>query len=629
MSHRLTRVLLLAVVAALSSSTLAAHAADLMSQTAIDRLGAQRYWEVALDLPGGETVSRATLLDDNLYVLTDSNRVYAVHSLTGVVRWSRQIADPGQTVRGPSHNDNYVFFTTGGTVSVLNRRSGDAAAEPRVLDGVIIEVRHDTATISKGSDHGVRPKDVFKVYKLGDSGEPTGDPIAELQIETTKNRTSKGHLTRLSSSEKAQSGNQVFASVELPLERVKLPFAASCAAVADASRIYVCSANQRFYSLDILGGFQHWQLMAPKTVSATPILRGDDLFYGGQDGHVVSCTKADRVKNWIFETEAPIFADLNVTDKNVFAASSDRSLYCLDRETGKRIWRVRFDTPLSEGPVVSEGRVYQQVPGQGLVVLDLKTGEQLWHRDAGGQFLVQFEDDVLLYGGESIRQIIRLDAKSGRVKDLSDVADVRFAAADRVNQAIILASPRGELLCLRSKKAPYLKPEQLAEVLRSDYKMKISARIDAEKKAAAEAKAAPPAEEKPRIPDWLLEDDFLSSRNTAKPVGGRGLVDTGEPASKDSESAEKPESKKDAADEESAEESEDAEKDESASEDEASEDDGESSDDDADSDDGDDSSDDEAESGDEDSDDDKADDDSSGDEDDDSGDDDSDSGDDE
>jgi len=608
MSKKSIKSSCLAFAALLSVAAWPVLGTDLMPQSSIDRMGAQRYWEASLTLEAGETVLRTALLDDNLYVMTDANRVYAIHALTGVMRWSRIIAEPGQTVRGPAHNDQYVFFTTGGTVTVLNRRSGDAAAEPRSLDGVVIEVRHDSATISKGSDHGVRPKDVLQVYRVGDSGEASGDPIAQLRIETTSNRTSRGRLFRLNSGLKAQSGDHVLAEIELPLERVKLPFAASCAAVADEHRIYVGAANQRFYSLDIIGGFQHWQLMTPKTVTATPVLRGPNLYFAGQDGDVVSCTSADRVRNWVFETEAPIFADLVVTTDSVMAASSDRSLYCLDRVTGKRRWRVRFDTPLNQPPVLSGGRVFQQVPELGLVVLDLAGGEELWKRKAGGQFLCQFEDDILLLVGDSLRQIVRIDAKTGKVRELADVADVRFAEADRESQAIILASANGELLCLRSKKAPYLKPAQLAEVLRNDAKMKITERMDAERKAKADAAAVAPAEEKPRLPEWLLEDDFLSSRNTAKPVGGRGLVDAGEEAPPKAESTAKDESDEDAADEESAENSDDeAESDESEGEDSADEDDESGDDEEADTADEDsdsedeDSSDDEADSEDEDS----------------------------
>lgn len=575
MSNQSIKSSCLAFAALLTVAALPVLGTDLMPQNSIDRMGGQRYWEASLPLAGGETVQRTALLDDNLYVMTDANRVYAIHALTGVMRWSRIIAEPGQTVRGPAHNDQYVFFTTGGSVTLLNRRSGDAAVEPRSIEGVIIEVRHDTATISKGSDHGVRPKDVLQIYRVGDSGEVSGDAIAQLRIETTSGRTSRGRLFRLNSGLKAEAGDHALADIELPLKQVKLPFAASCAAVADEHRIYVGAANQRFYSLDIIGGFQHWQLMTPKTVSATPVLRGPNLYFAGQDGDVVSCTSADRVKNWVFETEAPIFADLVVTVDSVMAASSDRSLYCLDRVTGKRRWRVRFDRPLNQPPVLSGGRVFQQVPELGLVVLDLATGEELWKREAGGQFLCQFEDDVLLLVGDSLRHIVRMDAKSGQVRELADVADVRFAEADRESQAIILANACGELLCLRSKKAPYLKPAQLAEVLRSDAKMKIAERMDAERKAKADAAAVAPAEEKPRLPEWLLEDDFLSSRNTAKPVGGRGLVDAGEDAPKKAESAAKDEADEESAEDESAEDSDDeAASDESEDEDSADEDSG-------------------------------------------------------
>ncbi len=503
-------------------------AGELMSQGNLDRLGLSSRWNLDLAMDGGETVSRLALLDDNLYVLTDQNKVFAVHAPTGILRWSRFLAEPGQSIRGPSHNENHVFFTTGGAVVVLNRRTGDLASEPRSLRGVVIEVRHDTATISIGRAHGVRPDDIFKVVKLNEFGQPAGEPIAELDVNSVQERSAKGRLRRLDSGQRVSSGNRVTAEVALPLEKIDLPFAASSPAVADETRVYVGAANQRFYSLDILGGFQHWQLMTPKTVSASPALFGGQLYFGGQDGRVVCCTRENRVKNWTYETEGPIFADLVVTNERVFVASSDRSLYCLDRVTGERRWRERFDTPLDSAPIVTDKRLYQQVPQAGLFALDVATGEQLWRRPGGGRFLVQIEEDGYLVVEGSPFQVCRLDVATGRQKEAVRAGAVGFVAANQENQLILLASADGQLSCLRSRKAPHLRPEELAEAFRDDRKAGIASKVEADLAAQRAAKAGVAAPQKPRPP--LFEDDWLSSRSTARPVGGRGLVpETTEP----------------------------------------------------------------------------------------------------
>ncbi|MCZ6682794.1 MAG: PQQ-binding-like beta-propeller repeat protein, partial [Planctomycetota bacterium] len=391
-------------------------AADMVSPYTLGYLDMQRFWQGQLPLVSGEQIVRIALLDDNLYALTDGNRAYAVHAHTGVLRWSRAVVDPELTVRGPSHADQFVFFTTPGGVRVLNRSTGEPAGEPRRLRGVVVEVIHDTVEVNIGSLHGVRLGNVLQIHYPGPSSEVSGPGFAQLRITSIQPRRSKGRLAQLKAVRRPRSGDIVAAEVVLPLASVKLPFAASSAAIADNEWIYVGAANQRFYCLNILSGFERWQLRTPRTVAATPVLHGDDLYFAGQDGRVVSCTKKNRVKNWTFQTEGPIFADPLVTDQLVYIASSDRSLYCLDRRTGIPRWRRRFDNPLDQTPTLSDGRVYLSVPQTGLVVLDAAGGKELWRRPVGGEFLMQLGSNAYLWSGSNgIGRIINVvDVKTGK-----------------------------------------------------------------------------------------------------------------------------------------------------------------------------------------------------------------------
>jgi outer membrane protein assembly factor BamB len=498
------------------------YAADFLAEKDLKALGVQRYWHAELPLPHNASLAKIVQLDDTIYAMTDTNVVYAIHAATGIIRWSNIVADPGQAIRGPTHAQQFVFFTTPGTVRVMNRQSGESQGEPRALHGVVIDVVHDTATISIGEAHGVRAGDVFNVMRMGSSGEADKDAIARLQITALEQKKAKGRLTRLDVAKRVMSGDVVMANVVLPLSEVKLPFAASSAAVADETRLFFGAANQRFYSLNIRTGFQNWQLLTPKTVSATPVLQEDELLIAGEDGQVISLTKVDRTKNWSFETEGPIFADLAMDPNRVYVASSDRSLYCLDRKSGHRIWRERFDTPLHEPPVLCKGRLFQPVPQQGLLALDAETGKRLWRREEDARFLAQFDDDAYLLTAPGSARVVKVDPATGKEKCAGEAQCVTLAAASQSEQSIVLATKLGELACLRSEKAPRLTPGQLAEALRNDAKIQALAQAEAQQKAAA-ATSKPAAAEAKTQP-WLVEEDWLTSRSKAKPVGGQGLV---------------------------------------------------------------------------------------------------------
>jgi len=510
-----------------------ASASDLLPARSLERLGARAYWQGQVPLADGETITKSVLLDENLYLLTDSNRVYTVHAATGILRWSSWVADPGQTVRGPTHSGRYVLFTGPGSVKVLERRTGELAGEPRTLRGFIIDVVHDIATISIGELHGVRADDVLNVVRVNADGEVMGEALAQLKITVVGRRQSKGRLIRRSRAIKIQTGDRVRADVVLPLKSVKLPFAASSPAVADDKSLFVGAANQRFYSLDILSGFQHWQITTPRTVSCTPVLRDEDLYFAGQDGRIVSCTKRERLKNWVYKTEGPIFVDFVVDDRFVYVVSADRLLYCLDRKTGRREWRKRFDNSPTQQPRVVQGRVYQQVPNEGLFVLDAQTGETLWREPGGGRFLAQFGKDVYLVREGGSFRLTRVDASSGKRKAAVDVSAVAFAVAGQGDQLIVLVGKQGRMLCLRPKDSPRLRPADLAQVLRDDRKLEVVAQMVAERQAQSEGEARQGAAARsgPNL-DFLDEDDWLTSHDTARPIGGSGLVEVGEePAS--------------------------------------------------------------------------------------------------
>lgn len=610
-----------------------ASAADLMTSDAVDHLAARAFWETSVPLASGDHVVKTVLLDDNLYVLTSRNIAFAIHAATGVIRWTAQVAEPGHSLRGPTHAGMYVLFTGPASVKAYDSATGEPAGEPRELRGVIFEMSHDVATISIGRAHGVRPDDVLSIYR---TREDVGDLSRVLgQFKTTEisERQAKGIVSRSSLTKDIGTGMIVAADVKLPLLSIKLPFAASSPAVGDGYNMIVGGADQRLYSLDLITGFPNWQTTVPKTTSVAPLLIGDKLYYAGRDGMVSAAVlgtgRRDEARSlWKFETEGAIFADMAADAQRLYVASSDRLLYCLDRATGKRLWFKRFDQKPDAEPRLAEGRIYQTIADDGLFVLDAATGQELWRHPEGGKFLVQIGRDAYIYESGPGHRVLRLDAATGKVRSCVDAPLTAFAEASQKGQLIILTGEGGRAICLRPKSAPTLKPAELAAVLQNDARARALARMSEAERARLAARNAK-SDEKSSRPDigFLDEDDLLASRSSAKPVGTSSNAaerSSAEPKSDASEDSEKEaaddedsgnddEKASDDADDESGDEDEDkADDDDGDSDDEGKADDDDSDDDDDDEEAGDDEDGDDKDDSDDDSEDEDDDDDEDG-----------------
>ncbi|MFO0973940.1 MAG: hypothetical protein U1A27_10955 [Phycisphaerae bacterium] len=212
-------------------------AGELIPQSGLAPIGLQTYWQTRISLPAADWIERMVVIDDNVYLLTADNRAYCLHAPTGVVRWSREVAAPGQTLRGPTHTQKHAVFTSTTAIRLVDRQTGRFAGEPRNLKGTLIEVRGDRADVSLGRLHGVSPGDVLEIRRGGDVGQANA-PIAALRCEIVRERESTGRFTELDQGNLPRAGDAASASIELPIDQLRLPNSSSSAAVADGQNVY-------------------------------------------------------------------------------------------------------------------------------------------------------------------------------------------------------------------------------------------------------------------------------------------------------------------------------------------------------------------------------------------------------
>lgn len=119
---------------------------------------------------------------------------------------------------------------------------------------------------------------------------------------------------------------------------------------------------------------------------ASPALVGDALYFGTDSGEVVALDWQRQTTNWVYsESDDPnqINSSPAVTDDAVIIGSRDRSVHCIDRETGDRRWAFETRGWVDGSPVVVGNRVFFGSNDMNLYAVNIDDGALAWQYQAG------------------------------------------------------------------------------------------------------------------------------------------------------------------------------------------------------------------------------------------------------
>ena len=263
--------------------------------------------------------------------------------------------------------------------------------------------------------------------------------------------------------------------------------------LVDGNRLYVAGAHQagadtfgHLYCLarnkDDRTGKEGWKEVwrfndgdGMKQVYSSPCLANGKLYIGEgfhQDKHCkLYCIEADTgEKLWEKQTSSHTESSPCVVDGKVFFGAGDDGLYCLDANEGKEVWH--FDgLHVDLNPLVVDGRVYA---GSGIgdtytetaiFCLDAKTGEELWRQPADlpvwGSPVVM--GDKVYYGlgnGNILQQadkpagaLLCLKKSNGQEVWRYNVADAVFDRPALDERHVYFCSRDGRCYCVTAQKA--------------------------------------------------------------------------------------------------------------------------------------------------------------------------------
>jgi outer membrane protein assembly factor BamB len=195
------------------------------------------------------------------------------------------------------------------------------------------------------------------------------------------------------------------------------------------------------------------QTLMPFDAAYEPVVAGKVLYFGSsRTDSVTAVDTATGEMKWRFHAEGPVrFAPL-VWESQLYFASDDGYLYCLDAKKGTLLWKFRGGPsdrkilgngrvistwPARGAPVIADGTVYFAAsiwPFMGIFIhaLDARTGQVIWTNDGDGSAyqkqphnsdsfagvapqgpLAVLGDKLLVTGGRSVPAC--LDRKTGKL----------------------------------------------------------------------------------------------------------------------------------------------------------------------------------------------------------------------
>jgi outer membrane protein assembly factor BamB len=223
-----------------------------------------------------------------------------------------------------------------------------------------------------------------------------------------------------------------------------------------AGRVYFGAGDDGLYCLDSVSGKKLWH-MEGLHVDSNPLVI-DNRLYGGSgvgDGYkdtVLFCLNADTGEvNWRMPVDLPVWGMTAVQGEYLYAGIGNGNflmsaagwgnaekpagaMLCLERATGKRVWRYDVRDGVLGRACVDEQHVWFAARDSYCYCLDRHKGVLIWKTDLGSAVvasptLVGQGQSKSLYVASSGGLVSRLDARMGKIAWTFDVSkDAKPAA---------------------------------------------------------------------------------------------------------------------------------------------------------------------------------------------------------
>ena len=225
---------------------------------------------------------------------------------------------------------------------------------------------------------------------------------------------------------------------------------------ASGGMVFVSSMDGHLYAVDLALGQVQWRFEADDALQAAPLIADGVAYVGSERGTFYAIDAADGSKRWTFATRGKIigaantFQDVATGRRRIVFGGYDNYLYCLDAETGDRVWQQEAQSYINGAAAIADGAaVFGSCDGR-LYIVPLDEPEQGRTVDIEAYMAASpaIEDGVIFAGNyEGLFQAARLE--DGRILWQFRQEGVPFVSSPAVSADRVLFGARDKTLyCL-------------------------------------------------------------------------------------------------------------------------------------------------------------------------------------
>lgn len=146
------------------------------------------------------------------------------------------------------------------------------------------------------------------------------------------------------------------------------------------------SADNNIYAVDETTGILKWKFKAEDIIHATPEIDGDTLYIGDFNGNLYALSINEGKLIWTFRTvgdryfpKGEIQKGVSVDDNTVYFGSRDYNIYAVNKLTGRGVWNLKEGSWVISTPTIHKKMIfYGTSDTHEFVCLDKISGKKLW-----------------------------------------------------------------------------------------------------------------------------------------------------------------------------------------------------------------------------------------------------------
>jgi len=181
-------------------------------------------------------------------------------------------------------------------------------------------------------------------------------------------------------------------------------------------KIAIADYKGLVYLIDINTGKEISRYQTGGQIAAMPIIDNDLIYVTARDGFLYTIDTNGNLK-WMFKTGDQLSHAVLIHDKKAFFGGFDNYFYCLDKNTGQELWRIKTGGEIvcDQPCLINNDIVYFSSWDNFLYAADANSGRILWQFKAGKYGMsgpaIKFNDMLLFPSRDGMIFAITLEGQ--------------------------------------------------------------------------------------------------------------------------------------------------------------------------------------------------------------------------